>query len=161
MIHQDNASHFLGVGIFCVGSFSYSFAFVRLARTGQDRNELLHATMEMFLLLAVVALVIAFVTLWIEEENAGKHAGAPGPQNAYIVEHTAYIVHLLFYTFFFLYHSPDRRKEAGRYVIGGEYYHDDSFSPSEPPLERCSGVPMVCRPLLVITSSDPLAIQLS
>ena len=168
MVHKDNTRHFIGVGLFCLGSFAYSFAFVRLARTGEDKMELLHANMEGFLLLAVVALVISFVTLWVEEENDGRHSGAEGvgAQHAYIVEHAAYVVHLLFYSFFFLYHSPDTHKVPGRYVVGGEYYHDDSFAPSETSSSmqdhQHGMIPMVCRPLMAtsVTTTTSAAIMI-
>jgi uncharacterized membrane protein len=130
--NQDNTRHFSGVAVFCVGSFTYSFALVRLARTSRDNKERLHAIMEGFLLFAVVALVVSFVTLWVKEEYSGQHTPS-GSQNsvqhAYIVEHTAYAVHLVFYTFFFLYHSPNRDK----YVPTGN---------------EKNIIPMECRPLI-------------
>jgi hypothetical protein len=134
---EDDASHFSWVGVFCLGSLIYSLAFVRLAATTEDRLEMVHAIMEGFLLLAVVILVIAFVSLWVEEERAGKHGGS-GVQTAYVVEHTAYTVQLLFYAGFFLYHTPDPFRVPGAYV--GEAYEDRDG-------ER-DGVPMVCRPLI-------------
>lgn len=124
-----------------MGSFLYSLAFVRLAATTEDHLEMVHASMEGCLLLAVVVLVISFVTLWMEEDMAGDHKGggaAGGIQHAYIVEHAAYIVQLVFYAGFFLYHTPDPRRLPGRFV--GEEY-DQGF--------ECDGVAMVCRPLIL------------
>lgn len=115
-----------------MGSFTYSLALVRLARTSKDKKEKLHALLEAYLLFAVVGLVVSFVTIWAKEEDEGKHAPtAPSNnvQHAYIVEHTAYMVHLVFSTLFFLYHSPDRTK----YVPNGK---------------EKNNVPMECRPLI-------------
>ena len=136
--NKENFHHFIGVGVFCLGSFTYSLAFVRLAGTSEDGKELLHAIMELFLLLGVVVLVVSFVLLWFEEENDGRHssAGSYKTQTAYIVEHTAYVVHLVFYMLFFLYHSPDPNKRTDGGYIGGEDYEADG------------GVPMICRPLI-------------
>lgn len=124
-----------------MGSFLYSLAFVRLAATTEDQLEMLHASMEGCLLLAVVVLVISFVALWMEEDMAGDHKGglaASEVQHAYIVEHAAYIVQLVFYAGFFLYHTPDPRRLPGRFV--GEVYEQE--------FER-DGVAMVCRPLIL------------
>lgn len=139
--HRENTQHFIGVGIFCVGSFWYSLALVRLAATSEDDKELLHACMDGFLLLCVVVLVISFVALWVQEEQDGWHSVTDKntnepKQSAYIVEHAAYIVQVVFYAFFFLYHSPNPWKVTdGSYSIGTEEY--------EP-----GAVPMVCRPLI-------------
>lgn len=136
VFHKDNTQHFLGVGVFCAGSFGYSLALVRLAATSKDDKEVLHACMDGTLLLCVVVLVVSFVMLWVEEEQDGLHAGKDGVQSAYVVEHGAYIAQLVFYMFFFLYHSPNRLKDAEEGYIGGEEY------------EGVSGTPMVCRPLI-------------
>ncbi len=141
MTYHDNTRHFIGVGFFCLGSVVYSLAFVRLAATTEERLEMVHAVMEAFLLLSVAALVVSFVSLWAEEERDGKHSGGLNSrqvQNAYIVEHTAYIVHLVFYASFFLYHTPDIEKIPGRHV--GEGYED--------PDAELEGMPMVCHPLI-------------
>lgn len=134
-VHKENTQHFLGVGIFCAGSFGYSLALVRLAATSDDDRELLHACLEGFLLLCVVVLVLSFVGLWIEEENDGRHARNTPDQSAYIVEHAAYIVQVVFYALFFLYHSPNPNKRTDGYSIGTEEYEPGT-------------VPMVCRPLI-------------
>ena len=119
----------------------YSLAFVRLAATTEERLEMVHAIMEAFLLMSVAALVVSFVSLWAEEERDGKHdrgSSSSQVQNAYIVEHAAYIVHLLFYASFFLYHTPDIDNIPGGHV--GEGYEE-----TDPDVE---GTPMVCRPLI-------------
>ena len=137
---KDTATHFTFVGVFCMGSLLYSLAFVRLAATTEDHLEMVHTFMEAFLLLTVVILVVSFVTLWVEEERAGMHGGAGGVQQAYIVEHAAYIVQLVFYAGFFLFHTPDRNRVPGRFVGEGYAEGDREF--------EGGGVPMVCRPLI-------------
>lgn len=141
----DNARHFTGVGLFCAGSLTYSIAFLRAAR--KDERAEAHAWvrdgLEWCLLGAVVALVVAFVTLWAQEETQGLH-GTDRVQNAYIVEHAAYLAHLLFYAVFFYYHTPDpdksvKCKDGG----GGNNDYDREHDRGE------DGVPMVCRPLLM------------
>lgn len=136
--HRDNLQHFIGVGVFCAGSFAYSLALVRLAATSSEDKELLHACMDGTLLLCVVVLVVSFVMLWAEEETSGMHsAHSKEPQSAYIVEHGAYIAQVVFYAFFFLYHSPNRQLEIeGEGYIGGDEY------------DGGPGTPMVCRPLI-------------
>lgn len=144
VVHRDNLNHFIGVATFCMGSFAYSLAFVRLAATSKDDREVLHALMEALLLLGVVLLVIAFVGLWFEEEKNGWHTSdaGKGRQTAYIIEHAAYMGHLLFYALFFLYHSPNWDKSVDRSVVGEAYYdHQDHH-------EARDGTPMVCRPLI-------------
>jgi len=142
--HRDNTQHFIGVGVFCAGSFAYSMALVRLAATSTDDKELLHACMDGTLLLCVVMLVVSFVLLWVEEEQSGLHNGSGGggitkenriPQSAYLVEHGAYIAQVVFYMLFFLYHSPNKINDMDGYIGGEEY-------------EGVSGTPMVCRPLI-------------
>ena len=132
--YQDNARHFAGVGVFCAGSFVYSVAFIRLAATNPyDGQETVRTVLEAFLLCSGCVLVIAFMALWMEEEDSGMHGGHDTrTQHAYIVEHMAYLVHLLFTTVFFLYHSPDPSK--GMHDDNCEEYQDE--------------VPMVCRPLI-------------
>ena len=138
---HDTTRHFTGVGFFCLGSFVYSLVFVRLAATTEERLEMVHAIMEAFLLMSVAALVVSFVSLWAEEERDGKHdrgSGNSQVQNAYIVEHVAYIVHVLFYACFFLYHTQDIETIPGGHV--GEGYEETDAD--------VEGMPMVCRPLI-------------
>ena len=112
VVHKDNTQHFTGVFLFCLGSFDYSVALLRLGRESHKHLEKQHWAMELFLFISSGVLLLAFILLWVEEENAGKHAPqAPtdtiSEQNAYIVEHCAYIAHLLFYATFFLFHTPN------------------------------------------------------
>ena len=144
----DNARHFTGVGLFCAGSLTYSIAFLRAAR--KDERAEAHAWvrdgLEWCLLGAVVALVVAFVGLWAQEESQGLH-GTDRVQNAYIVEHAAYVAHLLFYAVFFYYHTPDPDKSV-KFSSSAEYHHE----------EHEDGVAMVCRPLLMPYSSERLPV---
>ena len=93
-----------------------------------------HLGLEIFLFVSAVALVLAFVTIWVIEETGGKHSlqhvgndtSSDNTQQAYIVEHAAYIAQLLFYMIFFLFHSPDPLKlphVSG--VYDGEAYAQD------------------------------------
>jgi hypothetical protein len=93
-----------------------------------------HLGLEIFLFVSTVVLVIAFVAIWVMEETSGKHSlqhvgndtSSDNTQQAYIVEHAAYIVQLLFYMIFFLFHSPDPLKlphVSGAYE--GEAYAQD------------------------------------
>jgi hypothetical protein len=138
----DNARHFTGVGLFCAGSLTYSIAFLRVARRDERADTTEHAwvrdVLEWCLLGATVALVIAFVALWAQEETMGMH-GTDHVQNAYIVEHAAYLAHLLFYAVFFYYHTPDPDKPVT--CKGSEYEREED--------RGADGVPMVCRPLLM------------
>ena len=136
--HKENLQHFIGVGVFCAGSFAYSLAIIRLAATSKDDKEVLHACMDGTLLLYVVVLVISFVFLWVEEENSGMHSShSEEPKSAYIVEHGAYIAQVVFYALFFLYHSPTKVIDAdSEGYIGGDEY------------DGGPGTPMVCRPLI-------------
>ena len=105
MAHQDNVNHFTGVALFCLGSFMYSLAFLELVGRTHEHLRQLHQALRWFLLISTVILVITFVTLWVIEENNHQHT-----RNAYIVEHLAYITHIMFYATFFLYHTPDPNK---------------------------------------------------
>lgn len=110
VLHKDNTNHFLGVGLFCVGSSLYSISFVLLAGRTHQHLRAVHNALLAFLLLSTCALALAFILLWRDEEAKGQHSASGGSQNAYIVEHVAYITHVLFYATFFLYHSPDINK---------------------------------------------------
>jgi hypothetical protein len=139
----DNARHFTGVGLFCAGSLTYSIEFLRVARRDKRADTTEHAmvrdVLEWCLLGATVVLVIAFVTLWAQEETTGMH-GTDHVQNAYIVEHAAYLAHLLFYAVFFYYHTLDPDKPVT--CKGFEYEREED--------RGADGVPMVCRPLLLM-----------
>ena len=126
--HQDNANHFAGVALFCLGSFVYSMAFLRLAGKTHEHLRRVHQALGWFLLLTTLALVTTFVILWAVEENNGQHAGRGGKRNAYIIEHVAYITQVLFYATFILYHTPNPDRPAH---ISGAYdeeilLHDES-----------------------------------
>jgi hypothetical protein len=123
----------------------YSISFLRMAGRTHKHLANVHLALEVFLFVSAAMLVIAFVAIWAVEETDGKHAiqhvGENGDsggsaRQAYIVEHAAYIAHLLFYMIFFLFHSPDPLKPP--HVSGvyeGEAYAQD-----------CGGMAM--RPLL-------------
>lgn len=161
IMHHDNVGHFSGVGVFCAGSFLYSIALVRLAATNpNDKAELerVRTVLESFLILAVVVLVIAFVALWMEEQDAAEAHDAHVRQ-AYIVEHCAYLAHLVFYIVFFLYHSPDPTRSPKAYHHSQYYFEEsgmemDEESSSGPgdsnhnTNKQGGGVPMQCRPLI-------------
>lgn len=70
-----------------------------------------HFWLEMFVFLTSGLLTLAFAVIWIWEELDHRHdVGVQQPQYAYIVEHCAYIGNVLFFTFFFLVHTPDPMK---------------------------------------------------
>lgn len=108
--------------LFCAGSSTYSISLLRLAGGREKHLAKVHLAMEICLFVSTVALVLAFVILWAIEETNGQHLQHVGEnnsgdgdnvQNAYIVEHTAYIVFLLFYATFFLFHTPDPMEPPG------------------------------------------------
>ncbi len=111
MTHKENANHFSGVGAFCLGTFIYSLLLLRLADTTHSHLWQLHATLEIFLFVVSGVLLMSFLILWVIEENANKHSGSNnGDQTAYIVEHCAYLAHLLFLSAFLAFHTPDPLK---------------------------------------------------
>lgn len=140
MAHQDNTNHFTGVALFCLGSFMYSMAFLELVGRTHEHLRQLHQALRWFLLLSTTVLVIAFVILWAIEENNGQHASGGGQRNAYIVEHVAYITHIMFYATFFLYHTPDPNKAC----------HVTSAYDEEEVLHKQEGTrtPLVCMTVL-------------
>ena len=114
MLHKDNTQHFTGVALFCIGSFAYSVALLGLGKESHKHLAQQHLAMEIFLFVSSGILLVAFLLLWIEEENSGRHGKQAEPdayistdQTAYILEHFAYIAHLLFYAAFFTFHTPD------------------------------------------------------
>ena len=111
----------------------YSIAFLWLA--GQTHKHLwkIHQGLGAFLFCSSVGQVIAFVVLWVLEEENGQHMAHIGDSNdgngdntqkAYIVEHSAYMTQILFYATFILFHSPDQelneRKARARGGGGGD-----------------------------------------
>lgn len=114
--HKDNWNHFTGVFLFCLGSSVYCISLLRLAGEREKSLAQIHLAMEIGLFLSTVVLVLAFVTTWAIEETNGQHDGKNEEDNqlsAYIVEHAAYIVFLLFYATFFVFHTPDPREPPG------------------------------------------------
>jgi hypothetical protein len=108
VLHQDMGNHFAGVGVFCLGSLLYSMAYIRLGAISHKHLRLLHQWLMGFLLLSTSGLVVAFVAVWAVEERNGQHGQGWRPdRKAYIVEHAAYVAHLLFYIGFFAFHSPN------------------------------------------------------
>ncbi len=108
-------NHFTGVFLFCAGSAIYSISLLRLAGETEKSQAQIHLVMEIGLFLSSVALVLAFVTVWAIEENNGDHGLHAGErrESAYIVEHAAYVVFLLFYATFFVFHTPDPLEPPG------------------------------------------------
>lgn len=94
--HTDSENHNLGVGIFCVGSFVYSFILLRIAKLGDPGYAHIYTSVEILLFVASGVLVITYITSW-----------ALNDPSDYISEHMAYVAHLLFFILFFLYHTPD------------------------------------------------------
>ena len=122
VVHKENIPHFTGVFLFCLGSFIYSIVMLRLCEESHPHLSRLHFWLEVFLFLASGGLVLAFVIVWLDEEANNRHKKKLDTstmimyddpnQHAYIIEHCAYISFLLFYTGFFLFHTPDIKREA-------------------------------------------------
>lgn len=131
MLHKDNTEHFKGVFVFCLGSATYSVAILRLAGTTHKHLEQIHQALEVFLLASSALLLLAFVWLWVMEETSGKHnktaIEGDDTQSAYIVEHMAYMTHLLFYGTFFSFHTPDPLKPP---MIYGTFEDERGLDPS-------------------------------
>jgi hypothetical protein len=117
--HKDNTQHFLGVFVFCLGTTIYSIVLIRLCEESHPHLARVHFWLEFFLLLTSGALVLAFVIVWLHEEANNHHKSSDDPnQYAYIIEHCAYISFLLFYSGFFLFHTPD---DAEKEFVNGVY----------------------------------------
>lgn len=120
-MNKDNLPHFTGVFLFCLGTFIYSIVMLRLCEESHPHLSNLHFWLETFLLLTTGTLVLAFVVVWFNEEVNDQHKKKidsetlvmydDSSQTAYIIEHCAYISFLLFYAGFFLFHTPDDRRE--------------------------------------------------
>ena len=110
--HKENVPHFTGVFLFCLGSFSYALVMLRLCKESHPHLSQQHFWLETFIFVSSGILVITFVTLWVLEELDHKHdiGSSDRTQQAYIVEHCAYVSNLLFYAGFFLFHTPDPMK---------------------------------------------------
>jgi hypothetical protein len=105
VLNKDTVNHFGGVGFFCLGSLVYSSVFIRLGWISHWHLRNLHQALMVFLIVSTAVLVVAFVSLWTMEQNQGGRGNVP--LRAYIVEHAAYITHILFYLGFFSFHSPN------------------------------------------------------
>jgi heme/copper-type cytochrome/quinol oxidase subunit 2 len=126
--HRDNMNHFAGVFLFCAGSTIYCTSLLRLAGEREKSQAQIHLVMEVGLFLSTVVLVLAFVTVWAIEETNGEHGSHTGEnqESAYIVEHAAYIVFLLFYATFFVFHTPDPWEPPG---LREAYVEEHSMDP--------------------------------
>jgi hypothetical protein len=144
IVHQDSFNHFMGVAIFCAGSVLYSVAILFLARHTHVHLRDVHNALLAFLLVTTCALVVAFAITWHDEENRGVHTPNGGSPNAYIIEHVAYITHVLFFGVFFLFHSPDPYKEPRVF----------SSATQDEEMVFLGDLQDVCRPLV-----PPIAIQ--
>jgi hypothetical protein len=145
-MHKDNLNHFTGVFLFCAGSAAYSIAFIILAGMTHKHLAQVHQGLGIFLFVSSGLLLLAFVGLWVWEENDGRHLKHAGEsddsfQTAYILEHCAYIVHLLFYMTFFLFHTPDPLKQPQLYgEFEGEQALDSQGVALRPLLRPVSGM---------------------
>jgi hypothetical protein len=79
--HKEDTSHITGVAIFCVGTFIYSAALIRLAHMLYPGHKIC---------------VVIFSIMYFDDEV-----------DAFIPEHMAYIFFLLFYTIFFVNYPPN------------------------------------------------------
>jgi hypothetical protein len=121
--HED-AWHLSGVGVFCLGTFMYSLAMIKLSAREHTHLRQLYQGFEYALYAGSILCVPTFATLWFMNEPS-----------AYIPEHLAYIFFLGFYMVFFTYHSPDPNKLA---TTMGDCDGADGRIPSQ------------CRPLLAM-----------
>ncbi len=120
---------------------------LRLAGEREKHLAKIHLGMEVCLFLSTVGLVLAFVTLWAIEETHGqhlRHVGESGAedentQSAYIVEHAAYVVFILFYATFFVFHTPDPLEPPGLREAYVEEHAMDPEGTSMKPLLRPVG----------------------
>jgi hypothetical protein len=139
-MHKVNEEHFKGVFLFCLGSAMYSIALLRLAGMTHGHLEQIHTALEAFLLASSALLLLAFIGLWITEETSGKHDGeGDNTQSAYIVEHMAYMTHLLFYGTFFSFHTPDPLKSPQIYGTFEDEKGKDPSGVAMRPLLHTSG----------------------
>ena len=116
--------------MFGVGSSLYSLSLLRLAGEREKELAKVHWGLEIFLFASSACLVLAFGFVWALEETRGDHVRHMGEykepqQQAYIVEHVAYMVFLLFYATFFLFHTPNPLEPPGlRHIYTEEYTSD-------------------------------------
>lgn len=142
-------NHFSGVVVFCVGSFLYSIAFIRISALFEKHLRHLQVGLELFMLISTLVLVIAFVALWFREEkeiHEAKGVEREITRTAYAVEHAAYIAHLVFYGIFFTYNSPDpfkEKPERGYGLMDYPYDADDAADTCKPLLIPMTIIPRV------------------
>lgn len=120
--NEEINAHFVGVFIFCLGTFIYSVVMLRLCQESHPHLAQLHFGLELFLFLTSGMLVVAFAIVWFNEEINNQHkkkidsetmiAYDDPNQAAFIIEHCAYISFILFYAGFFLFHTPDMYRDA-------------------------------------------------
>jgi hypothetical protein len=144
--HRVKFDHFFGVGLFVAGSALYSISLLHFAAIFEleKRLALVRWCLQLFLIISSFGLMLAFVILWMLEEGIGKHGEQVGDQGddtqiAYLVEHIAYISHLLFYVIFFLFHTPNPLREVGLTVVYEAEHASDPNSVAMKPLLRPSG----------------------
>jgi heme/copper-type cytochrome/quinol oxidase subunit 2 len=145
VINKDMPTHFLGVGIFCLTSFVYSCVFLVLGSSSHKHLHALHQWLMIFLLVTTGVLVVSFVAIWAVEENTGQHASNSTERKAYIVEHAAYISHILLYLGFFSFHKPYGHVFPSKSMSG--YFQDDSETMMTVLGDDTTGV-SVCQPLI-------------
>jgi hypothetical protein len=140
-MHRVNIDHFSGVALFVAGSALYSVSLLHFAGIYEYEKQLavLRWCLQLFLVISTFSLMLAFVVLWILEEGSGKHGQEVGDrgddaQIAFLVEHVAYISHLLFYVLFFMFHTPNPMREVGLTVVYEEEHASDKNSFAMRPL---------------------------
>jgi hypothetical protein len=136
--------HFFGVALFTLGSSLYSLSLLRLAGIFEKQLACLRWGLEIFLVLSTAGLMLAFVILWAMEEGSGQHVKHMGEyeensQTAYIVEHAAYMSHLVFYVTFFSFHTPNPLEPPGLTAVYDEEYSTDPRAVTMRPLLRPAG----------------------
>ena len=132
------------MALFTLGSTLYSLALLRLAGIYEKQLAFLRWCMEIFLVLSTAGLMLAFVILWAMEEGEGKHVKHMGEfeentRIAYIVEHAAYISHLVFYVTFFLFHTPNPLEPPGLTAVYDEEHTSETRATTMRPLLRPMG----------------------
>jgi len=106
--NHDDFQHINGVIVYCFFSGLYSVCLIRLVRDYYEVYNHVHDILEFTLLGLTLAGIPTFAWLW--------HEGFP---EAYIPEHIAYAMFLLFMIVFFWYHPPfdviDKKKLVKHY----------------------------------------------
>jgi hypothetical protein len=147
--NREMAWHFTGVGVFCCGSFVYSCIFLVLGSSSHRHLHTLHLWLMIFLLVTTGGLVLSFVALWAIEENTGQHAITTVERKAYLVEHAAYMAHLLFYLGFISFHSPGLDSDSLKACV---YYEAEMMA-------RGDEAAAVCQPLVHMDTNSSRRLQ--